>query len=340
MSQQKLTVVYALTIESEKNLYIEQCALSQASLKIYNPDCTILTVVCHDTYRLIFDSKKNEYTKAGNLLTRNSLIKVIECPAEFTAKERSRFLKLSIRNKIDGDFLFLDTDTIICDDLSPIMELDCHVAMCQDLNLNRIENKIILHDIKEKYSLAKLDFNWNSYFNSGVYFAKDTKEARYFFDFAFKTWCGYRTKSFCFDQIAINYANQHFSGIIKELSGEWNCQVQYFFIRYLHNAKIIHYFNEQEQPFYGLADKAILERINQLGDIPQDTVDLIKNAKSLFPSDYVLTKYKDLQYNPQMFKMPCFKFLLKLKEHKILLKIVNKMLIIFSRFSKNPLNYD
>lgn len=44
MREQKLTVVYALTSESEKNLYIEQCALSQASLKIYNPDCTILTV--------------------------------------------------------------------------------------------------------------------------------------------------------------------------------------------------------------------------------------------------------------------------------------------------------
>lgn len=172
-------------------------------------------------------------------------IKEIEVPQEFnTPITRSRYIKTNLRNLIDGDFLFLDTDTVVCDSLEPFTKLDCDLGMVFDFHLPMIKlhpNYAGLKNIFNSIGWQKHDKS-SPYFNSGVIYCKDSQVSREFFMAWHNKWREFLQKDVVFDQISLNNINQE-QQLITSLSGHLHCQIEGNGLKYFNNATIIHYYN-------------------------------------------------------------------------------------------------
>ncbi|MDR1216921.1 MAG: hypothetical protein LBK25_09580 [Treponema sp.] len=103
--------VYVLATD-EKDLFLEQALLSITSLrlKIKNADVTVL----------IDDISANTLINTRAEIYNAAKITALKLPESLNKEQRSRWLKTSMRRHIKGDFLYIDCDTIIADDLLDI----------------------------------------------------------------------------------------------------------------------------------------------------------------------------------------------------------------------------
>lgn len=106
--------VYVLT-STTADLYYEQALMSAYSLRKQMPDSEIIFLV-DDKTELTF----TEENKRLSLKNYASKIIPIAFEPEVPNIDRSRLIKTSIPQYVDGSFLYIDCDTIICDDLSDI----------------------------------------------------------------------------------------------------------------------------------------------------------------------------------------------------------------------------
>ncbi len=291
MEKQK-TFVYVLTTDNS-NYLIEQCILSQYSLLLHNSNAKIITLVDDST----FDCIKDSYLK-----NFSTIIKV-DCPEKYTLKEKSRYLKFKMRSVLDDDFLYIDSDTIITDDLSEVFNSDSAVAAVYDLHIPYCENVFLQSITEPKIKKAMLDFSPDEYFNGGVFYCrKDSKE---YFETALKIWQAYETPDFCVDQVAFNYANIKLNNVIKPLNGIYNCQITENGLRYLKDAKIIHYFNTTNNSTFLLAHQSVLQKIRVTQSIPAEIQEMLKNAKCQFAEYSIILseKNKIAVYNSKLFAL-------------------------------------
>ncbi|MFX4681913.1 hypothetical protein ABTB34_20895, partial [Acinetobacter baumannii] len=63
----------------------------------------------------------------------------VDVPGCYGKTERSRFIKTTIRKHVDGDFLFIDTDTVVCRELVPP---DCELGMVYDANTRAVSPQL------------------------------------------------------------------------------------------------------------------------------------------------------------------------------------------------------
>ena len=278
------TIVYILT-SCEKDFYLEQLWLSLYSLRLHNPKAKVVLLTDDKTEISLVGNR----AKIKEYLTE---IKIVNVPSDYSSKERSRFIKTTFRKYLKGNLLFIDTDTIISEDLSSIDEVDADVGCVLDYHapLERmIDGVAIRHRI---FKLFGVDVsNESYYYNSGVMFVKDTNLSHRLFEEWHKNWqISAFEKRQCFDQPALMVADKFCGHVIKELSGVWNCQVLTS-IQYLHRAKILHFFNNtwegkaEWSPFF---DKENYVQLKQNGEISKEMKKNIKDPKSAFysPSYY------------------------------------------------------
>ena len=102
----KTKIVYDV-ICSANDLYFEQLLASVWSLKHYNPEAYVILLTDEASSNAI---EAKGYKETHELIDE---IKIIELDDKLTNKEKSRWIKTSLRKLIAGDFLFIDADTII-----------------------------------------------------------------------------------------------------------------------------------------------------------------------------------------------------------------------------------
>lgn len=266
--------VYVLATD-EKDLFLEQALLSITSLRLKIKDADITL--------LIDDISANTLTNARAKIYNAAKITALKLPENLNKEQRSRWLKTSMRRHVKGDFLYIDCDTIVADDLFDISD-DVIIAAVPDQH-TIVEN----HPLKKRfYTLdKKLGFSssikTNKHFNSGVIFCREAPSTYDFFEEWHKLWLLSVSRGVNVDQPSFNQANLNMNNIIAEFDGIWNCQIEYNGLRYLDNAKIIHYFssNKQEKPYF-LANASVLEAVKKTGGVPQDIKNRLKNPRSLF----------------------------------------------------------
>ena len=112
--------VYVLT-STPKDLYYEQALMSVWSLRYRMPDADIIVLVDDKTFKSFEDEKRSELKKLAE-------VKSIEFDDKVTNVERSRLIKTAIPDYVSGDFLYIDCDTIIADDLSDIEKAGCETG--------------------------------------------------------------------------------------------------------------------------------------------------------------------------------------------------------------------
>ena len=276
--------VYVLT-STPNDFYYEQCLMSVFSLIHHTPDALV--------YILTDNKTKDSFTEKDKRLGLKKLganIITVNFDDSVTNIQRSRILKTTIPEHISGDFLFIDCDTIICDNLSTINSIlpDIKVAAVLDGHVPLSEHKHKDYFIKRE---KKLGFSASKktgvHFNSGVMLYRDCPESREFFKKwnELWTWC-FTEKHDHHDQPAFNEASLECGAIIKELDGIWNCQLSQGGLAYLAKAKIIHYFSSEGGknyiPYYRLAEKNIQQKVKDFGEIPSDVSQMILNPKFQF----------------------------------------------------------
>jgi len=287
----KTKILYIL-VSKESDYYLEQFFISSCSLKYYNKDAHVV---------LLTDDKTNIYieNKCKAVLAYVSEVVKITFPEEFDNKKRSHYLKTNARNYFDGDYLFVDTDTIITSSLSAIDEFDMLMGAVLDLHCLLIQH-LSLEEIK--YKVAKLGYDvkdTDSYYNSGVMYVKDLPETRAFYRKWHNNYIEGNKHRVFTDQQSLLKTNVEMN-IISTLDGIWNCQIINN-ISNLSNAKIIHYFctgvhKENSTPPYKLMSRDTCEDIRKSEyQISAELIRIIENPKYLYNSPLKIFSGEDLK---------------------------------------------
>lgn len=322
------SIVYTL-IDNSKLNYFNEMMISIKSLKYRMPEKKILIVT---------DDSTKHYIEM-NIMYYEDVIKqaefiVVNIPAQYTQKEKSRFLKTSLRKYVEGDFLFIDTDTIICEKF-PENVSQADIAMVLDGNVTLSEHL----DRKGAYSINK----WcgiklgkiENYYNSGVIWVKDTEAAKKLFELWHEQWKESVKTGFAFDQPSLNKIIIDHRFDVEMLDGTWNCQVSGnpFPLKYLANAKIIHYYNAPDSSYLMCNPK-----IKNKGYNSSKVNDIIVNPKVMFGKTAIfsLDGYVDL-FDSKAFKLIIYIY----KEHSKLFyfneKILKCLILILKRFRRKKI---
>lgn len=242
----KTKIVYVLVSE-ESDYYYEMVLLSIYSLRLYHPkgDTEVELVMDEDTHQRLVDKKA--------AILDDVTPKVVTIPPKYTMMQRSRYLKTHLRQIVKGNFLYIDSDTIICKSLSEIDNVDADIALLpEDISEWWLKNF-------KKAELGKLENT--PFFNSGVIFAKDLSNVYRLFDNWYKVWQSYISSGMTLDQPALCQANVDMGYIIQNLSISWNYSLKRAGIDLCPNAKIFHYFTYSK----GMVRSLLMEHIREKG---------------------------------------------------------------------------
>lgn len=288
----KTKVVYSV-ISDETDFYLTQALMSIYTLKKYNPEVSVLLVT-------------DEKTKASMTGKRTEILKYlndvicVDIPCQYNKVKRSRYLKTSLREHVLGDYLFIDTDTIVCSSLSDIDQMNCDIGATADKHVC-IGNHPMKVYIKECSQAAGFTMRDDvPYFNSGVMYVKDNEITHMFYEEWHKTWLQTVNKGIVSDQASLAKANEKLGFVIKDIGGEWNCQLEDNGLKYMDQAKILHYFastakKEIKSPFT-YYQASVYDRIRESGGIPEDVKNIIMNPKQGFLERCRIIANDDLNY--------------------------------------------
>ncbi len=269
----KTKLLYVL-VSSPNDIYLEQAYISMRSAKYHMPNVKISLIMD----KLTEDSLYNERKKILDIIDEKV---VLDLPEELTGQKRSRILKTSCRNIIDGDFLFIDCDTIILKPLDEIDSFQAELAACRDSHspfwTNPYRKMCIDHCKKIGCQIEREQ----EYFNSGVILARDTEKVRSFYREWNRNWQDGVRNGVLMDQPAFAKTNLQFNHLISLLSDFWNCQVIHC-IKYINNAKILHYLCTSptklgDRQMFLLRDKSLLLQLKERMDIPAEISNCFEN---------------------------------------------------------------
>jgi lipopolysaccharide biosynthesis glycosyltransferase len=263
-------------VSNENDFFLEQLLVSITSLRLKTPNAAIM----------VFTDDITALTLTGKRAALYSIaeVKVLDLPPELNNLRRSRWLKTTMRQHIKGDFFYIDCDTVISANLSDIKDLEINLGAVLDQHTQVKE-----HQLKKRfYTLDKIlgfssAIDTNIHFNSGVLLCRDTPTSHSFFEEWHKLWLYSISKNIEVDQPSFNQAGINLGGIISEIDGKWNCQIEFSGLKYLSEAKIIHYFssNRNRKPFVP-ANDLFLESIKETGQVLPEIKECLANPLRLF----------------------------------------------------------
>ncbi len=233
----KTKVVYVLT-SNGNDRFAAMLSLSLATLRHRNHDAEILVIMDAQTHEAL----KLHYSSILHIAKPV----IVDVPSSYNQILRSRFIKTNLREIVQGDFLFIDVDTLIAGSLYEIDFVKSELAFVTSLN-------------------QPLEFGWGGhwqnlakrsgfeeqdgipFFNGGVFIARDTPFVHSFFAMWHECWNRSIANSVPYDQPALHEANRLMNHPIQELPGIWNCQFGFypqfsFFRPFVASAKILHYY--------------------------------------------------------------------------------------------------
>lgn len=277
-------IVYSLVSDS-KDHFLEQLLVSSYSVKQHNPDAHITLVTDNISNAEITDDRTNALKYIDEKI-------VVQTP-ELGKKSRSRWLKTSIRQIVKGDYLFIDTDTIITGDISEIDNVEGNICAVLDRHLSLDRNQRGEAIIKQcKRSGWNPEEKDHKYSNSGVMLVKECTESHELYKRWHEIWESSYNRGIDIDQPALGLANRQVGYMIKELDGIWNCQILGNGLRFMHDAKILHYYNSDSRtllhsnPFI-FSDGQFQQRIKDAGfQLPEEIKEMIKTPHRQFAESY------------------------------------------------------
>lgn len=227
-------LVYVLTCAPDGN-FIEQALLAIWSARYHNPSAHIVLFVDDITDGVISEGR-NEILK---YITEK---RVNPFDADKTMVYRSRWIKTSVRRLIDGDYLFVDCDTVTTKNLNEIDSLDCMMGAVPDSHLAVKEfGQDLLKKSKAKVSPVGINLEEEVfYFSSGVLYVKDTPETHALYEKWHDTWLQGVQMGVNIDQPSLAKANIESGHLIERIDDRLNCVI-YTQPDFAKDASILHF---------------------------------------------------------------------------------------------------
>lgn len=284
----KTKLVYVLTCAPEAT-YIEQALMAVWSARYHNPDAHIVLMVDDKTDALLTD-------KRGEIL--NYVSEKIVVPFEdesLTPMFRSRWIKTQVRQLIEGDFLFIDSDTICQRPLDDVDTFDCEVGAVLESHLPVNEFCDSLHrsaqNANEKIGVD-IDVE-QLYFSSGVLFVRDTEKTHRLYELWHRYWKEGNDIGLKIDQPSLAKANRETGHIIQQIPDSYNCIL---FTRppFVREAHILHIAAYQNPSF--LFTNKVLNNVKENG-IGNEWLQkmILHPCATIMPFDYIIkhSTYKE-----------------------------------------------
>jgi lipopolysaccharide biosynthesis glycosyltransferase len=210
-------IVYAVTTNG-KDIYTAMTRVSVASIRVSNPDAKI-TIVC-DRNSVLAMQNVNE-----PLLEEVDEYLLCETPSG-EANFRNRYIKTSLRHMIKGPFLFLDSDTFVRGDLSPLFAIEADIALAPNHSKDNLKDQIWEKDAAI-LKMTGWKIGLKTYFNGGVILYNDTSKALRFAEDWHYLWnLFFRQQKYYRDQPSLNAALFRSTANIQELPHKFNAQIQ------------------------------------------------------------------------------------------------------------------
>lgn len=243
-------IVYVL-ISRGTNLLAGKLLLSLYTLRKVNPDVYVTLLTDASTIEPFSEIEKNIKNYVSD-------IKIVDIPEKLSLKEKSRYLKTSLRRLISGDFLYIDCDTLILKPITGIFQTDALMAAVLEEH-SRDKKLWQVNKYLNLTSCESLEFN--NYYNSGVLYVKDHPSTHRLFEDWHKYWLEDLEKyNYNNDQPALAKADFHNPGIIKELDGTFNFQPECVhhrideldekWLTMLWDVKIFHYHSTLKNDYF------------------------------------------------------------------------------------------
>lgn len=275
----KTKLVYVLTCTAEAT-YIEQALMSIFSARYWNKQAQIILLVDNLTDKLLIG-------KRAEIL--NYISQKIVVPFDdnsLSAMYRSRWIKTSVRQLIDGDFLFIDSDTIIQYPLESIDNFDCEIGAVLESHLKVFEYCESLYN--HAYNVTKLvnvDINEEKvYYSSGVMYVKDSSATHQLYELWHKYWSESFDNGLPIDQPALAKANRDCGHLVRQINDTYNC-ILFTQPPFYPNAHILHIAAYKNPSF--LFEKHTLNYVKENGLNNVWLQEVIKNPSySILPFDY------------------------------------------------------
>jgi hypothetical protein len=286
-------IVYVL-VSNEHDFYLEQTLLSVYSAKIHMPNVEIILLVDNLTDVTINGLR-------STILDYITSKIVVEIDGDYTNQQRSRILKTSIIEHVKGDFLFIDSDTIITSSLEEVDSFDFDIGAVRDIHISLLKKHSDYLGIKNRINkigglIDEIDGNM-IYFNSGVIYVKDNDKTRIFFNTWNACWRKGNLIGINTDQTSFMIANILNNQMIHELSGTWNCQICWG-LKYLYKSKIIHYFTSStlfdEGYLAEFTSKNLCSEIKIKGYVDDRTEQILKNPYNYFSEHTYILYGRDI----------------------------------------------
>lgn len=260
----KTKIVYVV-VSTPDDIYLEQAYVSMCSVRRWMPEAHIILLTDQLTADTFTGVREREIGLANEIVT------VALDGKKWNAQQRSRQLKTSARQRVSGDFLFIDCDTIITRPLDEIDNTVADIAACRDSHAALADNPYIDGIIYLGHQLGWAVEKERDYFNSGVIYCKDKPVSHEFY----RRWnenlnSGYPKRVFK-DQPSFAKANYEMGHVVQHLPDIWNCELRHG-IRYLKDACIVHYLctspthNKDHQLFILNEEETLLE-VKRNGEI-------------------------------------------------------------------------
>lgn len=128
---------------------------------------------------------------------------------------RSRAIKIGLRLQLEGDFVYLDSDTVIVEAFDDLIPPECHVGMALDM-VGGIPGTIP-RTLPENLTKIGWDGSVDRLFNCGVIYWKDDAEARKLAAQWLEAWEYSCSHGVVLDQPAMAFCDRELPGIISVL---------------------------------------------------------------------------------------------------------------------------
>jgi hypothetical protein len=212
-----MKVIFAITSRGN-DYYTTMTRIAVASIRLSNP--LMHVIVACDPITDINVKRVND-----PLISEVDQWLVIDTPSGDEGF-RNRFVKTSLRSKVDGAFLFLDSDLFVRGDLSSIFNLQADIAGARNHSREILADQIWYQD---QNALNNMEWEVSNevYINGGVLFYNDTEGAKRFGTEWHRRWLeSYDKLNSHRDQAALNYSIHCSKPNLFVLSDIYNAQIK------------------------------------------------------------------------------------------------------------------
>lgn len=231
-------VVYVLT-SSGKDFFSVMTRVSIATIRLSNPNIEICLFCDSLSYSLLLVCKDEILQEVNEIISINT--------PDGDAVFRNRYIKTNLRNYLDGNFLFLDSDIVVRGDISEIFKLDCDIAGARNHSKEKINEQIWSED-RENFEALGWSVGSDYYINGGVLYYNDTPKARSFAQKWHQKWLENVNKTGRNrDQPALNSAIYDLKLKVYVLDNSYNSQFV-MEVSAITDAKIWHYYSSANCP--------------------------------------------------------------------------------------------